>query len=471
MPTLKNIALISAINFMLLGAQDVEAASKQKNYTKTLERRIRELEQRLERLDHATAQKEVSETKQVSPALTESTEIKDLSSKVNLLERKVEVQNEANAGLFNALPKFDATENGFRITSTGKQHSVRIRGALQADGDFFLNDHQNLGTDTFQLKQARVWIEGYLWKNIYYKIMPDFAASNILPDAYIDYAYLNQLSLTAGKLKSPISLERLQGDSDGTFLERAYPTYMAPNRDVGIMLHGGIAKPGSSPVYAGTGNVDTQNLFSYQLGVFNGSGDSGSLNGNSPDSNDDKEFAGRLWAHPFQHTGSIFDGLGLGVAGSWENPSKVALSNQKTPIAQNTYLDYTQLASGVTGPITGNGDHYRIYPQAYWYTGPFGMMGEYVTELQNISGVKSGKTLNVSQDNTSWQVLASYVLTGEDNSFQGVRPLRKFDPLNGGWGALQLAGRWTELSIDKSTFQLVDPAKSANHATTWTVGL
>ncbi|MCX7088995.1 MAG: porin, partial [Methylococcales bacterium] len=452
---LKQSALVSAINLIILSTSNVYAASN----TDVLEKRIRELESRLEKLDHAAT---------VKPA---SPEVEDLSKKVNLLARKVEVQDETNGGLFKALPKFDAGENGFRITSSDKKHSVRIRGAVQADSTFFQDDHQSLTTDSFTLKQGRVWIEGYLWKDLYYKIMPDFAATNILPDAYLDYAYVKEASLTVGKFKSPLSLERLQGDSDGTFLERAYPTYLASNRDVGVMIHGGVGKSGFSTEYTGTGNHDTKNLFSYQLGVFNGSGDDGSPDKSSPDTNDDKEFVGRVWAHPFQHTGSVLDGLGLGVAGSWENPSKQLLANQRTPIARATYLDYSKLASGVDVAPTANGEHYRIYPQAYWYTGPFGLMAEYVTDTQTLSSTKAGKALNVKQDNTSWQVLASYVLTGEDNTFQGVKPMQKFDPFAGKWGALQVAGRWTELSVDKSTFLLIDSNKSANHATTWTLGL
>ncbi|MFO0793874.1 MAG: hypothetical protein U0586_07405 [Candidatus Brocadiaceae bacterium] len=50
--------------------------------------------------------------------------------------------------------------------------------------------------------------------------------------------------LMSGKQKAPLILERLQGDNDFTFLERAYPTYLASNRDVGVMLHGEFARPG-----------------------------------------------------------------------------------------------------------------------------------------------------------------------------------------------------------------------------------
>ena len=84
--------------------------------------------------------------------------------------------------------------------------------------------------------------------------------------------------------------------------------------------------------------------------------------------------------------------------------------------------------------------------------------------------------------NDAWQVQASYVLTGEKASFFGVKPTQNFDPLNGQWGALQAAARWTELTIDDSVFNnygtikapvfaFSDPRLSVHHASTWSVGL
>jgi phosphate-selective porin OprO/OprP len=282
--------------------------------------------------------------------------------------------------------------------------------------------------------------------------------------------------LLVGKFKPALSLERLQGDSDTTFLERAFPTYLASNRDVGIQLHGAFGMPGYKAENV-PGPIDAKNAFTYQVGVFNGCGDDCSPNNNAGDINDNKEFVGRLFAHPFQHSGlSWLEGFGFGVAGSLAKPSAVvkagvvtastALANQRTPIGRNTYLDYTKLLTGLA-PVYVDGDSYRIYPQAYWYAGPFGLMGEYVASSQTL---KSGAT-TVRQDNTAWQVLGSYVLTGEDNSFSAIKPIQNFDPLNGRWGALQLAARWTQFEVDKGTFMIVDPNQSARQATAWTLGL
>ena len=465
MRNFRRTTIASVINLALLGINDAHAAD-----TEALERRIRELESRLEKLDQAGVLSAKPAASVTSP------EVEKLNRKVNTLERKLEVQDEVTTGAFKKLPVFDVGDNGFRITSSDKKHQVRIRGAVQADGRFFSEDENHKSIDTFDLKQARVWLEGYVFKNIFYKIMPDFAASgNILPDAYIDYAYDPAVSLLVGKFKPALSLERLQGDSDGTFLERAFPTYLASNRDVGIQVHGAFAKPGYSAETV-PGPIDSKNFFTYQLEVDNGSGDDGSPNNNGGATYDSKEFVGRVFAHPFQHTNPWLEGLGIGIAGTVGDANKQALKNQATPIGRTTYLNYASTYKNAAGTAfaapTSDGDRHRIYPQAYWYAGPFGLMGEYVVSSQHLSGTnRAGQNVNVKQDNKAWQVFASYVLTGEDNTFGSVKPIQNFSPLDGKWGAFQLAARWTEMSIDKSTFQVIDPSQAPSHATAWALGI
>ena len=478
MSNFRRTAIASVINLALLGITDAQAAD-----TEALERRIHELESRLTRMDQLEARLEKLDqagalsAKSATAVAAPSPEVEKLNRKVNTLERKLEVQDEVTTSTFKKLPIFDAGDNGFRITSANKEHQVRIRAATQVDGRFFLDKDHGFNNNSFDVKQARLWLEGYVFKNIYYKIMPDFAASgNILPDAYIDYAYHPSASLLVGKFKPSVSLERLQGDSDGTFLERAFPTYLAPNRDVGIQVHGGFAKPGYTAETV-PGPIDSKNFFTYQLAVDNGSGDNGSPNYNGADTNNNKEFVGRVFAQPFQHTSySWLEGLGIGLAGTADDPNKQTLINQATPIGRTTYLNYSNTFKNAAGTAydapTSDGARHRIYPQAYWYSGPFGLMGEYVTSSQHLLGTnKAGKLVNVQQDNKAWQVFGSYVLTGEDNTFGLVKPIQNFNPLENRWGAFQLAARWTEMDIDKSTFQIIDPSKAPNRATAWALGV
>jgi phosphate-selective porin OprO/OprP len=478
-------ALASVINLALISIPNAEAAS-----TQALERRIKELESRLksqEQVEKRLLELESRLQKQVQPVATATAHaqttptVEKLNQKVNLLERQLEVKDEVAATAAARQPKVDAGSDGFKITSADGKHQLRLRGAVQTDARFYLGDSQNAGTDKFEVKQARIWIEGFLWKDLYYKIMPDFAASgNILPDAYVDYTYFNPASLLVGKYKPPLSLERLQGDSDTVFMERAFPTYFAINRDVGFTLHGSFAKPGYT-VDKSPGPIDYKNFFTYQVGVFNGAVDDGSNNYNAPDINDDKEFVGRLWMHPFQHTGwDWLEGFGFGIAGTQGNPNNQTLQNQSTPIGRTVYLNYANTRAGsnaFTTPVA-NGSNFHIYPQLYWYAKGFGLQGEWVQSsqhLQSTNTVTSGgktsiKTVNQEQNNRAWQVQVSYVLTGEDNSFGAIKPIQNFSPLDGKWGALQLAFRWTESDIDKTTFRILDPTKSAQHATAWTVG-
>ena len=96
-------------------------------------------------------------------------------------------------------------------------------------------------------------------------------------------------------------------------------------------------------------------------------------------------------------------------------------------------------------------------------------MGEYVVSTQHLSST-AGTVRKVTQENKAWQILASYVVTGEDNTFSGVKPIRNFDPLKGNWGALQFAARYSELDVDNSTFVILDPSRSATKARAWTLG-
>jgi phosphate-selective porin OprO/OprP len=487
------------INLTLLGISDVYAADSD-----ALEKRIHELEsrlskmdqleKRLEKLDRLEALAVKSEATYAAPAVaTISPDVAKLKTKVNVLERKLEVQEEVNTAAFKKLPIFDGGENGFKITSSNKEHQLRIGSSIQTDYRNFLGDNPpawipgspgwygGVGPDSIFLRQARIILEGYVFNDIYFKLMPDFAqnsnSSNLIPDAFVDFAYQPKASLLVGKYKPSIGLERLQGDANTVFLERAFPTNLAPNRDMGLQLHGAFAKPGYKTEKA-PGAIDSKNFFTYQVGITNGTGDSGNiaLNGALPNSAtsfaNNKEFDGRIFAQPFQHSGyDWLEGFGVGVSGSFSNPDHLALVAQRTPLGQSQFIDYTQVNGQTKGTITSNGNANRIYPQAYWYKGPFGLMGEYVASTQTLNATSNSRgNNNLTQTNTASHVQFSYVVTGEDNQFEGVKPIRKFDPGKGTWGALQLAARWSQLTLDNDSFKLLDPTKSASEATEFTVG-
>jgi phosphate-selective porin OprO/OprP len=88
---------------------------------------------------------------------------------------------------------------------------------------------------------------------------------------------------------------------------------------------------------------------------------------------------------------------------------------------------------------------------------------------------------NKKLSHDAWQVAASYLLTGEDASFKGVKPKQDFDFDKGGWGAWELVARYSELNLDDDTFKnpagtaftgaYADLSTSAKSAKSWTTGV
>jgi phosphate-selective porin OprO/OprP len=239
------------------------------------------------------------------------------------------------------------------------------------------------------------------------------------------------------------------------FIERAYPTQLVPNRDVGVQLQGDLFK----------------GALRYEAGVFNGVADGGS--GDFEASDNAKDFAARLFAHPFKNTdASALQGLGLGVAGTYGN-----YEGALRPFASEGLQKFFAYRSSTdtTKPNTlGDGQQYRLAPQAYYYWGPLGLLGEWVLSSQEVKqaggGTGAGKKQRLAH--TGWQVAASYFLTGEDNSFKAVAPKRPFSFSGGGWGAVELTARVSQLDVDDHAFPIfADASKSATEALSYGLGV
>ena len=124
--------------------------------------------------------------------------------------------------------------------------------------------------------------------------------------------------------------------------------------------------------------------------------------------------------------------------------------------------------------VAADGLHRRLSPQGYFYRGPIGVFGEYITSEQEVrvtSGANAGRRKHLVHD--AYQLTASVVLSGEDASYRGVaKPNQPFTVGGARWGAFELVGRYGALDIDDGTFPLfANAASSASAANAWTVGL
>lgn len=390
--------------------------------------------------------------------------IDELDQQVRILQRQLELDKDASTETGKRAPVVSAGANGFTIRSADTNFVLKLRGYVQADARFFPNDNASGSVnDAFLMRRVRPIIEGTVFENFDYRLMLDFGSgltssgSNVgfTQDACVTARLWPEFQIQAGKFKEPVGLERLQSGASILFVERGYPTQIAPNRDVGVQLQGEI----------GGG------LFSYAAGIFNGVADGGS--GDIETSDDEKDFAGRIFSHPFKNSNDrALQGLGIGVSGTFGN-QEGALRNYVTP-GQQRFFSYRTGAgtNAAAANVVANGDHWRISPQAYYYLGPFGLLGEYIISEHTVGRTAGGPATVVSLRNTAWQIAASYILTGEDNSFKPLVPRNPFTIGNPGWGAWEAKARVGKLRIDDNTFPLyANPATSARSAFSWAVGL
>jgi phosphate-selective porin OprO/OprP len=241
----------------------------------------------------------------------------------------------------------------------------------------------------------------------------------------------------------PFGLERLQSATAILFIERTLASTLAPIRDVGVQLHGELG-----------GGVAA-----YAVGVFNGA----ALDGASADTdlNDGKDVAGRLFLQPFKKSKTkTLAGLGFGIAASTGKQEGVLLPVLRSP-GQLVIFNY------VAG-VSADGTRTRFTPQASYGIGPFRLIGEYVRSSQDVR--KEAATTRVAHD--AWEATAAFVLTRETPTPAGVTPKSPFAK-GKGWGAFELAARYSELDVDDAVFArgLADPARSASRARALGFGL
>ena len=382
-------------------------------------------------------------------AATDLERLDALEQEIALLKRKLEVQEEDAVAKASRTPIMGAGPDGFFIKSPDNAFQLRLRGLIQADARWPTQPDDN-GTTNFTLRRVRPIFEGTVAEYIDFRIMPDFAGSSTtLFDAYANLRYFPQAQLQVGKFKPPVGLERLQSASATMFIERGFPTFLVPNRDIGGMLQGEFA----------------EGLFAYQIGGFDDASDQQNL---VSDTDDGKSVDARLFFHPFRLADvELLDGFGIGVAGTWGDSDGGSMPSYKMQADNTNFFTYLG-ASGGLPAVLSDGNNYRVSPQGYWYAGPFGLLWEYVNEKTEIHRGAS----HARPRNEAWQVEASWALTGENAAYKGLVPATSFSPSKGTWGAFEVAARFGEIDFDDDLFPTyANPDVSASKAYGYTLGV
>ena len=139
-------------------------------------------------------------------------------------------------------------------------------------------------------------------------------------------------------------------------------------------------------------------------------------------------------------------GLGLGVAVDYGRQEGGHAARSTATQGQATLLPVRDAAPTLAGeprPLVAAGRTGTGARSA--------LLGEYVQHVAPDVDAAIGRRRS-SFDNDAWQVALSYVLTGENASYQGVVPREDFAPGEGGWGAWEVAARYHELDLDDDAF-------------------
>lgn len=383
------------------------------------------------------------------PAATGAFDPAELDQRLRILERKLELQAEADEARTRSMPVVTLDQaKGLSVKAPEPDLEVKFRGLLQGDGRFYLGDSSGGAADTLLMRRIEPTVEGSWGSLLGFRMTAQLAGDSAsVSDAYVDVKFDPRATLRIGKAKTPIGLERLQSSAATNQVETGLPSELVPNRDIGVQLQGQFKGPG----------------LSYAIGVFNGAVDGRDGATTNPD--DDFELAGRVFLEPWKGGDGVLSGLGFGIgasSGRTHGSGSAFLPRYRSP-GQLQFFGYRS-------EVAADGERVRWSPQASYYRGRFGLLGEYVVSRQALSLPSSG--LRSTFDNRAWQLSGGIVLTGETASYRGVLPGHPFTLDEAGWGALELTARYGRLDIDDDAFPLfADPAAAASAARSWGLGL
>jgi phosphate-selective porin OprO and OprP len=318
-----------------------------------------------------------------------------------------------------------ARKDGLWFSTADEATQLHVHGYVQADDRMFTSSTHGEELDAFLFRRIRPLFEGTLFKAVDFRFMPDFGQGvQQIQEAFLEEKTFSFAKLRVGKFKEPIGLEVLRSDRELIFAERSLASDLVPLRYLGTQLSGSFLS----------------DSIAYQGGFFQGSGDGS--NGVFSQWVSSHEAVARLFLRPFAATPvNLLNHFGLGVAGS-TGDQEGAIAGLKT-VGQTTFFKYSS-------STVANGQHNRLSPQAYYYLGPFGVLGEYAISSQELLNKKyTGRVRN-----EAWETTASYMLTGEKNSYAGVRPRDASEHVTG-WrrfGGVELAVRYSQLAIDGDAF-------------------
>jgi len=372
----------------------------------------------------------------------------DLEMKTNEIKALQEHMTEAEQ------VKVKMDKKGLQVESADKNFKFKLGGRIHADSSFHSGDdyldtsrppvhvEANDGTE---IRRARMRFEGVFFKDWLFRTEADFADDNVrVKDVFIQYTGLDFVNITMGQQKQNFSRELQESSNDMMFTERSLMNILnAPTVDRAIGLNfesvgkNWVAKAGIfgdtiTPARTGTA-PEVKNAGDEGWGI-----------------------SSRLIYNPIIEKTKL---IHLGIAGNYRTPDDtgdVAKANQLRYVYETTNMSNLDLVDARVSDV----DNIKMLGlEAAGLYGPFSVGAEYTRTW--IDRKKKGTTIENGDHNLEldgWYAEAAWSLTGEsrgykEGNFRYLEPAKPFSLKNGGWGAWELAARYSSADLNDGSFQ------------------
>lgn len=335
-----------------------------------------------------------------------------------------EDKNPVTVSLKDGKPSFKTADGNFTMAIRGRAHLDVASYGQNANSKAQTGGGLNSGAN---FRRAELGVEGTFMKDWGYKLNMQWGDSgaeraSTIKDAYLSYDGIKGISIMAGAIQTPMTLDDTTSSNDITFIERASAANLATSLGAG---DGRIS-------FGAKGNTD--NFYGSLFYTMNTIGTAANT------SSEGSAFVGRM-AYAFSPAADW--NVHLGASGTFKPDTDGAVTFQDRPELR---VDPTRLVS--TGALVA--DDASVYgPEFATSYGPFKAQAEYYFYNVNRTGTLPDPDFN------SWYAQASWVITGEDYkydmkdaAYKGVKPANPFSLNGGGMGAWEVAARYSQTDLN-----------------------
>jgi len=333
--------------------------------------------------------------------------------------------------------------NFFRLTRSDGAFDLKFGGRIMLDGAFIWegdglrNRFSAIGVDPrdgsgVEFRRVRIFFSGTIYDRAFFKMQYDFADDGVaeFKDIYVGLQNLGPLrQVRVGNFKEPFMLQDWTSSKYITFMERGLNQTFFPGRNMGVM---------------GMGYGFDEEVF-WQLGLFRVTDDQGQVFNDWGDAAYD--LAARVSAAPiYSDDGARVLHLGVDYIHRF-NQDAAGAAIGSVRLEQRPEARLAQLFAD-TGDFIGSDSDILNLEAAVIY-GPFSAQAEWTFDW--VQGNRTQKDVGF------WggYVYASYFLTGEHRNYEKgnarfgrVNPKHNFNPIEGDWGAWEIAARYSILDLN-----------------------